>query len=170
MFPRTTLFLASTALVACMTVPPPAAPEGDGVAQGLSATEATRDAPVDATPAPPAGTMASVAASSDASAGQCRMTVSNTENCTPAEIEALIAPARQSIEECAGPKGGKVVVRLRQTNGRLSFDVEPNASLDPTERRCILDALAKIPNADGELRVNGEPRANGFTSLVTIEW
>ena len=41
--------------------------------------------------------------------------------------------------------------------------------LDPTEKRCILDALSKIPS-DAQQRMTGEPRANGFTSHVTIEW
>lgn len=97
------------------------------------------------------------------------MSVSETEGCTPAEIQALLAPARSSIEECAGATGGKVVIRLRSTNGKLTFDVAPGASLDPTERRCILDALAKIPT-DERVRTTGNPEANGFTSLVTIEW
>jgi hypothetical protein len=169
MHARSALIFAATMLTACMTRPPPSAPEGDGEANPPSVdVAATRDAPAGPMSTTPTDAAVPVSASGEA-ARQCRMTVIDAEGCTPAEVEALIAPARQSIEECAGAKGGKVVVGVRSRNGKLTFDVEPNASLDPTEKRCILDALSKIPS-DAQQRMTGEPRADGFTSHITIEW
>jgi len=82
-----------------------------------------------------------------------------------------IALSRQRIEECAGGKSGKIFIHLRSTDGKLTFDVEPHETLDPTERRCILDALAALPAESYPVgSTPGQPRSAGFTSLVTLEW
>jgi hypothetical protein len=55
--------------------------------------------------------------------------------------------------------------------GKLSFDLQPGSSLDPTERRCLLDALATLDVDESAPAWTGlNVRPTGFTSLITIEW
>lgn len=120
-------------------------------------------------PAPVASATMSAA---DRPGAHCRVSVTKTEGCDAAQVEALIAPVRSRLEHCRGTSGGKVAIRIRDAAGRLSFDVEDVTSLDPTERQCVLDALATI-NADesGTAWAGGAGvPPSGFTSLITVEW
>ena len=104
-------------------------------------------------------------------APRCRLTVTKTEGCEPRDVEVLIAPVRTRVENCRRTSGGKLSIRIRRDAGRLTFEVAPGSSLDPTERQCILDALSTI--RDGESSTDwsgGNARPTGFTSLITLEW
>lgn len=163
---------AAIVLAGCMTTPLATAPKGVSVADDRSAVAAgtaTETSP-SADTQPGRYSSASVTTPAEAEL-QCKMTVSETVGCTPADVEAMIAPARQRIEECAGSKSGKILIHLRSADGKLAFDLEPHESLDPTERRCILDALALLPVESYPVQTTpGQPRSTGFTSLVTFEW
>ena len=101
----------------------------------------------------------------------CRLTVSETEGCPPSDVEVLVAPARARIEACRSSSGGKLRVRVRNVAGKLAFEVEPGSSLNPTERKCVLEALTTL-REDGasSLSTGATVRPTGFTSLITIEW
>ena len=44
-------------------------------------------------------------------------------------------------------------------------------SLDPTEKRCVLEALATLHEDESSTAWTGlNVRPTGFTSLITIEW
>lgn len=134
-----------------------------------------------ATPAPSRPTtMASPAASSaplavqegPPRASRCRLTVTDSEGCGPADVEKLIEPVRPRIERCRTTTGGRLIVRVRKAaKGRVAFDLEPGSSLDPTEKRCVLDALASLNIDESSTAWTGlNIRPTGFTSLITIEW
>lgn len=125
-------------------------------------------APVTATPAPQHAPNASTPEGSSATGPRCRFSVTNTLGCAPSRVEALIEPIRPRIEACHGSGGGKVRIRVRQADGKLAFEVEPGTSLDPTEKRCVLDALSTI--RDSEQPSGPDVKASGFTSLITVEW
>ena len=106
-------------------------------------------------------------------APRCRLTVTETENCQPHDVEALVAPVRSRLERCRGSSGGKLLVRVRKLpGGRLAFDVAPGTSLDPTERKCALDALNSLPQSESSTAWTGGPSIppSGFSSLLTVEW
>lgn len=98
--------------------------------------------------------------------------MTDTQGCGTGDVEALVAPVRPRIEHCRGASGGKVQIRVhREAGGRLAFAVEPGTSLDPTERKCVLDALATIAADESATAWSGpNVRPTGFTSLLTIEW
>lgn len=60
-----------------------------------------------------------------------------------------VASTRTRIEACRGANG-KVRVHVFDEGGKLKFRVEPGASLgalDPSQRRCLTDALATLEDA-----------------------
>jgi hypothetical protein len=78
---------------------------------------------------------------------------------------------RARLEPCLGPHGGKLELRLRVVAGRLTADLEPGSSLDPTRMRCVLDALAVIQDDVTRAPWTGATAPpTGFTSLVQIAW
>jgi hypothetical protein len=103
---------------------------------------------------------------------QGSLTVTEADGLGADELDAWIAPAQGRLEPCLSPNGGKVRVRVRDVEGKLAFAIEPGASLDATQRRCVLEALTALQD-DG---VRSAPwtgatiRPTGFTSLLTIEW
>jgi hypothetical protein len=107
-----------------------------------------------------------------APASRCRLTVTDTEGCAPGDVEQLIAPVRPQLERCRNRAGGKLLVRVRKVaRGRLAFDLEPGSSLDPTEMKCVLAALASLDVDESAAAWTGlNVRPTGFTSLLTIEW
>lgn len=108
-----------------------------------------------------------------ATGAYCRLTVTESEGCGDADVEALIAPARPRIEECRGARGGKLRVRVQRTAaGKLAFHVEPGSSLDPRERQCVLDALSTVEAAENKTAWTGGANVppTGFTSHIVIEW
>jgi hypothetical protein len=112
------------------------------------------------------------ATSRDPSGPPCRLTVTSTAGCAPDEVEAMIAPIRPRIERCRAHGGGKIHVRVQKApSGKLAFDVLPGSSLDPTEKKCVLEALSAL-NADESATgwSASNVRPTGFTSQVTIEW
>lgn len=109
--------------------------------------------------------------SAPSTASACRLTVTESVGCRSSQIEALIAPARSRIEACRGTTGGKLRIRVRHDGGKVAFDVEPGSSLDPTEKQCVLDALATIHEGVASTVWSGASvPPTGFTSLITIEW
>lgn len=125
--------------------------------------------------APPPPAASPPIATTATGAQRCRLTVTDTEGCQPAEVEALVEPVRARIEHCRGASGGKVTIRVRRdpgARGRLAFDVAPGTSLDPTERKCVLDALNALQENESSTAWTGGAAIppSGFSSLLTIEW
>ncbi len=90
----------------------------------------------------------------------------------PAAPASVAEPVRARVEHCRSTTGGKLVVRVqRAPNAKLAFDVAPSSSLDPLERKCVLDALSKLDIDDSSTAWSGfNLPPTGFTSLVTVEW
>lgn len=153
--------LAACTMIAC------GAPVGPRSVPTLTAAPAT-------VTAPPTGADASSAATLDGAlvpAPRCHLTVTETQGCEPPDVETLLAPARSRIEGCRGPSGGKLRIHVRQTAGKLAFDITPDSSLDPKARQCVLDALSTLHADESSTAWSGlYVRPTGFTSLITIEW
>jgi hypothetical protein len=68
--------------------------------------------------------------------------------------------------------GGKILVRVQRASTRkLTFNVEPGSSLDPTEKRCVLEALSSVEDDESSNAWAGSnAKPTGFTSFVTFEW
>ena len=101
------------------------------------------------------------------------MTVTETDRCKPDEVEALVDPVRSRIEHCRAGRGGKLVVRVKkEPRGKVAFEVAPGTSLDPTERKCALDALNSLQTGESSTLWTGGASVppSGFSSLMTIEW
>ena len=59
----------------------------------------------------------------------------------------------------------------RAPGEKLAFDVAPGSSLDPTEKKCVLEGLSTIVVDESSTAWAGlNVRPTGFTSLLTIEW
>ena len=101
----------------------------------------------------------------------CRLTLTETVGCEPREIEAMFAPVRGRIEECRGASGGRLKLRVRNSSGKLAFEVLPGSSLDARQKQCVLDALSEVHPAAGSTVWSGASvPPTGFTSLMTLEW
>ncbi len=136
-------------------------------ARGPRAAAGASGAPAQAAPA------ASVVEGPPPPAPRCRLTVTETDNCRPNDVEALVAPVRSRLERCRGASGGKLIVRVRKMpGGTVAFDVAPGTSLDPTERKCALDALNSLQQSESSTAWTGGTSIppSGFSSLLTIDW
>jgi hypothetical protein len=135
-------------------------------------TTTAADKALDAPSAPIGGGNVATLAGPPAPAPRCRLTVSDSVGCTTGDVETLIAPARPRLERCRNTAGGKIRVRVHSIGGgKLAFDVEPDSSLDPTEKRCVLDSLSTLGIDESSTAWTGlNVRPTGFTSLLTIEW
>jgi hypothetical protein len=85
---------------------------------------------------------------------------------------SIAGPVRARVAHCRSTTGGKLVVRVqRAPNAKLAFDVAPSSSLDPLEKKCVLDALSKLDIDESSTAWGGANLPpTGFTSLVTVEW
>jgi hypothetical protein len=158
---------ASTLVVACGGGPAPAHPGNDPNAGALPS------------PRPAAG---------DAGAGGDAARVDPVRGARPPEHHVKIIEATESeeheltpliplgvrtrLEECHPTGGGKLRIRVHREPGKVAFDAEPSAALDPTERRCVLEALSPLRRDDvaSTLWSGATVPATGFDSLLTIEW
>lgn len=89
------------------------------------------------------------------------------------EIGARVpAPVLSRLEECHHGGPGKLRVRVRNEAGRVSFEAQPSSTLDPTERKCALQALSALRRDDlpSTLWSGATVPATGNTPLLTIEW
>jgi len=157
--------LIACLIIACGSTPPArmAAPARTAAPAGTVGLRGASAAPAGAPYASPEGP--------PAPPSRCRLTVTETEGCGAQDVEAIVAPVRPRLESCRGAGGGKLRIRVRKAGGKLGFDVEPGPSLDPSQRRCVLDALATINADESSTAWTGlNVRPTGFTSLITIEW
>jgi len=107
----------------------------------------------------------------DSARHAARVHVTDFSGKTSDELGAVFEPALDRLETCRRGSGGKVMVRVKSSAGKTRFDVEPGSSLDPTERRCVLEALSQSNVDEGAtLNQGGTVRPTGFTSLITIAW
>jgi hypothetical protein len=163
MKPVMPLLTLAFALGACTSAPPPRTAEATTTAAQGALARAPLGAAGTARDGEPIGPPRVGVA--------CRLSVTDPVGCDAAQIEALVAPVRARLEGCRGVAGGKVRIRVSRASGTLSFDVEPGASLDPTERRCVLEALGSIHDAaSARLSTGASVPPTGFTSLLTVEW
>lgn len=92
---------------------------------------------------------------------------------SPTAPESLVAPVRTRVEHCrATSSGGKLLIRVQKApGGKLAFDVAPGSSLDPTEKKCVLEALSTLDVDESSTAWAGwNLKPTGFTSLLTVEW
>jgi hypothetical protein len=90
------------------------------------------------------------------------------------ELSQRVPPTvRNRLEQCHPVHdGGKLRVRVVRDQGRVHFQAEPGSSLNPTEKKCALEALTELRKGDvaSTLWSGATVPATGFTSLLTIEW
>ena len=161
------VIVAAGFLGACGGGAPPTAPATPAPDAASRASTAANGAPAQSSPA------STVLEGPPPPAPRCRLTVTNTEGCQPNEVEVLVAPARSRIEHCHAGGAGKLNVRVRRApGGKLAFDLAPGPSLDPTEKKCVLDALNSLSQNEPSTANTGGVSIppTGFTSLLTIEW
>jgi hypothetical protein len=95
--------------------------------------------------------------------------VTDAQGRSAEEISAIFAPAVEPMHRCAPGSGGKINIRVERREGSLHLSVEPGASLDPTARECVLDALAVV-ELDETGANTGVTRPSGFTSILSVSW
>jgi hypothetical protein len=90
----------------------------------------------------------------------------------PRELVAHVyEAAREPLQGCRQSGGGKVNVRITRREGLFHLSVEPGASLDPSARHCVLEALSTVDLEETGGNVGGPTiRPSGFTSLITVSW
>jgi hypothetical protein len=90
----------------------------------------------------------------------------------PRELVARVyEAAREPLQGCQQSGGGKVNVRITRHEGLFHLSVEPGASLDPSARHCVLEALSTVDLEETGGNVGGPAiRPSGFTSLITVSW
>ncbi len=165
---RTSLTLATlVAVVGACGAPAPTSPPAATEAPAPNAAAGASGAPAQTAPA------SKIVEGPPPAAPRCRLTVTETDNCRPNDVEALVAPVRSRLERCRGASGGKLIVRVRKVpGGKLAFDVAPGTSLDPTESKCAMDALNSLQQSESSTAWTGGTSIppSGFSSLVTVEW
>ena len=97
-----------------------------------------------------------------------RFTVERAMGVSRDEVSRMLSSSASALDDCVGPHAGKISVRLERRDGALDVALLKSSSLDPREERCVLDALNRIGSSAQPSP--GEPRADGFTSLVSVEW
>jgi hypothetical protein len=103
--------------------------------------------------------------------GAIQLTVAETNGLSPALVTRAYEAAREPLRVCQQAGGGKVNVRIARGEGRFHLDVEPGASLDPTARHCVLEALSTVELEDTAGNMGGPTvKPSGFTSLITVSW
>jgi hypothetical protein len=79
--------------------------------------------------------------------------------------------ARPHLEACFGPASGKLRVRVFRTpDGKLGVEPEDGFSLDPTEQRCVLQALMVTQDPTAPPWTGATFPPMGSTTLFTLEW
>ncbi len=130
------------------------------------------DVPPRAEPAPAASASAAPAAPAKAAPERSpvRLFIEESRGAESARLRAMFAPAETAVAECVPGSAG--IVRLRITSGAAGarFTFEPNASLDPRRRRCVLEALSTIDPVGVSAGGSPSDRPSGFTALLRIEW
>src|SRR4051794_9639607 len=76
--------------------------------------------------------------------------VEQSEGAEAARVHAALAPVQRAVSECHSGTGGAIRLRVVSGPEGTRLHVEPSYSLDPRERRCVLEALSTI-DVDGVL-------------------
>jgi hypothetical protein len=95
-----------------------------------------------------------------------------TEPGAATPLEAALQPARERVARCLPTSSGKLeIVVTRYQGGSVQLSIAPSASLDPTARDCVLEALSTvdIEQAGGSVGGPAIP-PTGYTSLIRISW
>jgi hypothetical protein len=97
--------------------------------------------------------------------------VTEATGLSPALMTQVYQAAREPLQGCRQSGGGKVNVRITREGGVLHLSVEPGASLDPTARHCVLEALSTVDLEETGGNVGGPTvRPSGFTSRISVSW
>ncbi len=103
--------------------------------------------------------------------GTVHLWVTEANGVPPALVAQAYQAAREPLQSCQQSGGGKVNVRITRQEGRFHLSVEPGASLDPSARHCVLEALSTVELEDTAGNVGGPAiKPSGFTSLITVSW
>ena len=99
-----------------------------------------------------------------------RFEVTGISGAEAAQTHAAFAPLKTRLSECR--RGGGVIrLRLVAGPGRARYTVEPDTTLDPRARRCVLETLSTV---DVEGLATSDPnrtaQPSGFSALFRIEW
>ncbi len=87
----------------------------------------------------------------------------------PAQARAVYSKAGAALQECA-KQGGTIRVSVKGEGERARYSIEPGSALDPSQRRCVLEALSVV-DVDSVLQTaNPTDRPSNFTGLIRIEW
>jgi hypothetical protein len=118
-------------------------------------------------PRPPSPAVSAVTTSEDVTTTSADVPIG-----PPEDTEGFLAPVRGRLQECAGPTGGKVTVRVRYVDGVFLFNILPSSTLDPRQGKCIYDALTENWARDNPTLWTGGAGIppSGFTSHLTIAW
>jgi hypothetical protein len=98
------------------------------------------------------------------------LVVEQVSGAEPARTRAVLAPAASATEPCRPGAGGVIRLKLSAADGKARYAVEPSTSLDPAQRRCVLEALStiEIDGISGDASPSSRP--SGFTALFRLEW
>jgi hypothetical protein len=103
----------------------------------------------------------------DAVASPTELRVDDASGASREEISELLAPARRSLALCAPLASRSVRAQLTARDGFLVATLDPDTSLEPKLRECILEALSRWDHPDcGQDGV--VPTSSRFTAWLTI--
>ena len=93
----------------------------------------------------------------------------------PPSLSAESTASLIELQDVSVGYGDRLVlehVNLTVPRGKVAFEVAPGTSLDPTERKCALDALNSLQTSESSTLSTGGASVppSGFSSLMTIEW
>jgi hypothetical protein len=99
-----------------------------------------------------------------------RFEVAGIEGAEAAQTHAAFASVKDRLAACR--RGGGVIrLRLVAGPGRALYSVEPDTTLDPRARRCVMETLSTVEVdglGAGDPNRTGQP--SGFSALFRIEW
>jgi hypothetical protein len=154
------LFAAAMVLCGSLTACAPPVAEPPATAATADPTSAPAAGPSEPPSATPAG---------ESAAGAPRVSVDEVKGGSIDYARAIVAPTAGPMKQCRTGSPTAVRVRLVSDNGEAALHVEPGSAADGSVRRCVLEALSTIELPETTPKGNA-PSANGFSSVVTVQW
>jgi hypothetical protein len=125
----------------------------------------------DATPAAPEVVPRPAASAVGPRRAPVTLVIDRVEGAEAARTRAAFAPVvERRIAECQPTGNGVIRLRLVSRAGSSRFTVEPETTLDPRARVCVLETLStvEIEGISGDASPSSRP--SGFSALFRIEW
>lgn len=157
----------SSALVGCGGEPPAPAVPPMGIVSGPPPEAPMARAP-EAAPRPDIRSDSRSPVPAPAALRAAAFEVGQIRGRTSDRIGKMLEPTQERVAACVPGRSGVVRIRVENKNGRTEFSIDPDVELDPTARRCILEALSTLQlDSDDPSKRLGTP---GFTSHIVISW